>query len=496
MRQDLPVSYNTGEEFDLPARYALTMLGLIAGVRVRFVRDGAAVHYGPDPAGDALWLPSDPAAQRALLSRTRLHPGAARDAAAWNERFLSLFPVDAGDAPLQSDIVAAVFFFLSRHEEWTADEGDRFGRFRAVDSLMGARAETDRPVTAEYGAVFAAGLRARGYELSKEGRYRGRTAAAVMTHDIDYLSKFTPGLLFRETVKNFLFNRRHAPLRERLRRLSEYLQFYRRERDPYVFSVLRMLEIERERGITASWLFKAGGRDKRDVSYRLGGARARMILDLLAERGHDIGLHPSFLAYDDLSMLIGETEMLREALHRIPTRVSERVPARVPVSVRQHYLRFRYPVTWRNQVEAGFTVDSTLGFAEREGFRGGAVHPFLPFDLEQQCVLPLWEIPLTVMDGTLAHYRGLDPDQSAVRIAQLLETVAEAGGTAVLLFHNTVYDHHDFPGWGPVFERACDVMADGRFHTGSLPETAQSWAESAGYASIGEIVEVINTEPS
>ncbi len=495
MRRDLPVSYSTDGAFDLSARYALVMLGLIAGVRVRFVRECGVVHYGPAPTGDALWLPADPVAQRALLSRTRMHP-TAHDDSAWGRNFLSLFPVDSPDAPLQSDIVAAAFFFFSRHEEWTAEEGDQFGRFREADSLLGMRGETDRPVTAEYGAVLAAGLRARGYDVPQEDRYEGRAAAAVMTHDIDYLSKFTPGLLFRETVKNALFNRRRVPLSDRLRRLGEYLRFFRRERDPYVYSILRMLEIEQQCGITASWLFKAGGRDKRDVSYRLSGARARMILDLLSGRGHDIGLHPSFNAHDDLPMLRGEAEKLRAALKHTPVRGSEQMPEWTPVSVRQHYLRFRYPVTWRNQVEAGFSVDSTLGFAEREGFRGGAAHPFLPFDLEAHRVLPIWEIPLTVMDGTLAHYRGLDPDASAVRIAQLLDITAAAGGTAVLLFHNTAFDRHDFPGWGRVFKQACESISDGRFYTGSLADTAQSWAASAGYASLKEVVEVINSEPA
>lgn len=483
MQRDLPVSISTDDAFSLPARYALVMLGLIAGVRVRFVREGGTVHYGPAPAGEALWLPSDPSAQRALLSRERLYPDM-RDANAWDTRFLSMFPVNTEQSPLRSDIVAAVFFFLSRHEEWTAEEGDQFGRFRAVDSLLGMRGETDRPVTAEYGAVLAAGLRARGFELPREGRYEGHSAAVVMTHDIDYLSKFTPGLFFRETVRNFVFNRRHVPFSDRLRRLGEYLRFYRRERDPYVFSILRMLEIEREHGITASWLFKTGGKDRRDVSYRLGGARARMILDLLADHGHDIGLHPSFNAHDDQSMLRAETAKLHGAL------------GYQPESVRQHYLRFRYPVTWRNQVLAGFTVDSTLGFAEREGFRGGAAHPFLPFDLEERCVLPLWEVPLTVMDGTLTHYRGFDPDESYERISEMLNIVANIGGVAVLLFHNTVFDRHDFPGWGAVFESACECMAGGRFFTGSLPDTARAWVDSAGYFSIAEVMEVINSEPA
>jgi len=83
-----------------------------------------------------------------------------------------------------------------------------------------------------------------------------------------------------------------------------------------------------------------------------------------------------------------------------------------------------------------------------------------------------------------------------VRIAQLLDITAAAGGTAVLLFHNTAFDRHDFPGWGRVFKQACESISDGRFYTGSLADTAQSWAASAGYASLKEVVEVINSEPA
>jgi hypothetical protein len=165
-------------------------------------------------------------------------------------------------------------------------------------------------------------------------------------------------------------------------------------------------------------------------------------------------------------------------------------------SVRQHYLRFRYPATWRNQMAAGFEVDSTLGHAEREGFRCGTAHPFLPFDLEERRVLPLWEVPLTVMDGTLAHYRGLDPVQAIERIRELLDITAQVQGTAVLLFHNTAYDRHDFPGWGRVFEESCRMMAEGRFRTATLPSVVRSWLASAGYDSMTDVMKVINSEPA
>ena len=402
MQQGISVSLACDRAFLLPARYSLVMLGLAAGVRMRFVRQGADLHYGPVPVADAGWLPADSRIHARLLAREAL-PVDARECAYHGIRFLSLFPFHADTIPDQaasasneassprSDIVVATFFLLSRHEEWTATSFDPFGRFRAADSFMGRRDEIDRPVNQEYAAVLARLLRSRGIVLPDTGRYAGRSAAAVMTHDIDYLSKFTPGLVFREVVKNFLLNRRHVDFSARWKRLREYSGFFRRERDPYVYSILRMLEIEEEHGIQASWLFKAGGKDKRDVSYSLRGSRARMVLRRIRERGHDIGLHPSFHAHDDFAMLQREQARL------------ERAAGVRTESVRQHYLRFRYPVTWRNQAAAGFRVDSTLGHAEVEGFRGGTAQPFLPFDLEEQRALPLWEVPLTVMAVSYTH---------------------------------------------------------------------------------------------
>ena len=482
MAQEITVSVDTDDAFAVPARYSIVMLALIAGYRVRFIRGAADLHYGPTPADDAAWLPASPDAHQRLLRRQPARP-AVVEREAHGQRFLSLFPT-APATDCATDIVAAAFFFLSLHEQWTSAARDQFDRFPSSASLLGARGELQRPVLSEYAAVLRRLLEQRGLRADRASRFGGRNAAAVMTHDIDYLSKFTPGLLFRETVKNFLFNRRHVGLPERLQRLREYGAFAREEQDPYVQSIHRMLEVEQRHGIVATWLFKAGGRDKRDVSYSLEGSRATRLLAMLREAGHDIGLHPSFHAHADAAMLRRERQRLERATGE---------PLR---SVRQHYLRFLYPQTWRQQCGEAFEVDTTLGFAEAEGFRNGTCHPFLPWDLEEGRLIPIWEAPLTVMDGTLAHYQGLDPAASAERIALLLSRVSDAGGMAVLLFHNTAYDRHDFPGWGEVFEDTCSRIADGRFATMSLPDTVQSWLRSAGYGGSEEVIQVINTEPA
>ncbi|MCB2204999.1 polysaccharide deacetylase family protein [bacterium] len=486
MAQEITVSYDCRPAFAGPARYTLTMLGLIAGYRPRFVRGSAQLHYGSVPREGAAWLPAAMPAQEQLLHSqpVQLAPVDDRHGAL---PFLSLFPVqtasnDASPA-LTSDLVAAAFYFLSLHEQWSSDARDQFDRFPASASLLGGRGELLRPVLAEYAAVLSAVLSAAGTSMDATARFCGRDAAVVMTHDIDYLSKFTPGLLFREVVKNFLFNRRHVRAGERIRRLKEYVAFAREEKDPYVQSIYNMLEHEQHHGVRGSWLFKAGGRDKRDVSYRIDGARATRVLSRLREAGHDIGLHPSFHAHADAGMLHEEARRLSSA------------SGTHAQSIRQHYLRFLYPRTWRQQVEEGFEVDSTLGFAEHEGFRNGSCHPFLPWDLERGEVLPIWEVPLTMMDGTLAHYRGKSAGESVTHIEHVLDTVHAASGVAVLLFHNTAYDAHDFPGWDRVFERSVETMGDGRFFTGALPDVVACWLESAGYGALEELLQVINTEP-
>ena len=480
MLPDLRISIDCDPGFRRPAQYALATLALIAGRRARFVAREPDVHYGPARQGSPIWLPASPEAS-SLLRRTRVRPDA-RNVEISGTRILGLFPCSDADTAVPTDIVAAAFFFLSLHEEWTAEQRDQFGRFRAADSLLGTRGEVDRPVVAEYAQLLDCLLEGASHPRP-QGRFEGFPSAAVMTHDIDYLSKWTPGLLFRELIKNFLFNRRHVASTERFVRLREYFSFLRRGNDPYVASIARMLAVQKEKGIVGSWLFKAGGSDKRDVTYSLSSARARETLALLRVEGHDIGLHPSFNAHTDAGMLAHEAARLRRAAGGELR------------SVRQHYLRFDYPRTWRHQVEERFFVDSTLGFAEQEGFRNGACHPFIPWDLERSEPLPIWQLPLTVMDGTLAHYRGLDPETSKRRIEQLLDTVASHRGVAVLLYQKTSYDAQDFPGWGGVFEAAAERISDGRFFTGSLPQTVDAWLSSAGYVETGDFIQVINSEP-
>jgi peptidoglycan/xylan/chitin deacetylase (PgdA/CDA1 family) len=484
MLPEITVRVDLPSDFRRAARHALLHLALIAGFRPRFIGGGdAQIIYAAERPAAGVWLPADTALYARLLERQATGAELHR-ITAFGEQWHILFPI-AVDHTIPFDLPAAALFFLGLHEQWCSDSRDAFGRYTASQSLLGRHKLLDVPVASSWGRLLRIMLRQAGFNLPDGPGFQGKSHALCMTHDIDYLSKYTPGLLFREIVKNFLFNRRHVPGRERLRRLGEYIGFGVSGRDPYRESIRRMLEDERTAGMKASWLFKAGGNDKRDVTYNIRGAAAAQALRRIREDGHDIGIHPSFNAHTDAGMFRKETQRLMQVLGRPPR------------TVRQHYLRFDYPTTWRIQVENGCEVDSTLGFAEQEGFRNGFCHPFLPFDFERGEALPILEVPLTVMDGTLAGYRELDTAASLQRIRDMHSTVRAENGVLVLLFHNTVFDAHDFPGWGEVFHEVCtDIRAAADVLATDLSTLASLWCETAGYGNPGEIRQVINTEPA
>lgn len=209
-----------------------------------------------------------------------------------------------------------------------------------------------------------------------------------------------------------------------------------------------MAEAERVRGAGATYFFKTAARGPWDVPYDHDSPYLRaLIADL--ETTFEIGLHPSYFGHDHAGHLHEERDRLA-ALTTVR-----------PSTVRQHFLRFDPVVTPRLQRDAGFELDSTLGFSRREGFRRGTCFPFPLFDVPMNRPLGLWELPLVVMDTTLFTHRGLGPKEAAAIVDGLFTACRRVGGCCVVLWHNTSYDEVDYPGSAEVFELTLDAALAG-----------------------------------
>ena len=157
----------------------------------------------------------------------------------------------------------------------------------------------------------------------------------------------------------------------------------------------------------------------RDIQEEIG---------MIDDAGWEVGLHGGHQAYCDDNQLAIEKDRLEKVLGRSVT------------GYRNHYLRFRVPETWRHLAQAGFSYDTTFGYADCVGFRNGMCYPFRPFDLEKDEEIPIVEIPLTVMDNTLDGYMRLDPRKAWEITRQLIDTVEQHRGVFTLLWHNTYMD--------------------------------------------------------
>ena len=107
---------------------------------------------------------------------------------------------------------------------------------------------------------------------------------------------------------------------------------------------------------------------------------------------------------------------------------------------RMHFLRWQWPTTAHGWEQAGFNYDSTLGYADRPGFRCGTCHPYLMFDPVAQRPLQLIQRPLIVMECSVIaeRYLGLGYGPEALALIQKLRRRSSAmGGQFTLLWHNS-----------------------------------------------------------
>ena len=158
------------------------------------------------------------------------------------------------------------------------------------------------------------------------------------------------------------------------------------------------------------------------------------------QRGHTIGIHPSYRAHCELIQLQSEVNALRQTLDDLAIHQDE-------LGGRHHFLRWdagHSPGIWD---AAGLAYDSSISFAEEPGFRSGVCYSYPMFDLLGRHTLRVRERPLIIMDASMTsrQYMGLNPDSDQARqtVSRLKKQCVRFGGEFTILWHNHVLADRD-----------------------------------------------------
>jgi hypothetical protein len=384
------VSVDVPAAFENKARWSIETLLSACGPPV------AAVSY-PSPA-----LPASELAWRYFEAGDASQPAIGGDGL-----------LDFGDGV--GDVVASAFWHLSRWEERPGSARDKHGRFPAAAAL----ADPERPAVDALAERFRAAV---------EAGPRGGGFTVALTHDVDTPLRWHGLRAVRAAAgrtRRAALGRQARDLQVELRGIADVPLHRLRGTDPN-WSFERVREIEAHHGGRSTYFVMAGHTHPADGPAPAAYERVRAaIVAQVLSQGDEVGLHPSYEASE-------RPELLREQAERLAGLAGGPV-----AGVRFHYLRHQAHGSLAELDRQGFAYDSSQGFADRPGFRAGFSHPYRPYDLAADRPLRLVELPLVVMDATLAEprYLGLTPARGMARAQMMLERVAQSGGAAAILWH-------------------------------------------------------------
>ncbi len=169
--------------------------------------------------------------------------------------------------------------------------------------------------------------------------------------------------------------------------------------------------------------------------YKISNKKLQSAIKELDKNNWEIGVHGSYLAYNDENLLKKEKQNIEDIVqHEV-------------VGIREHYLNWNEN-TWQIQKNCGFKYDSTWGLTKGIGFKEDKILPFRPFDDY------FIEIPLVVMDTPFLE---IPEKQRWEELNRIIDILDEKDGILVINWHQRVFKEVEFPLYRSSYEQIIKI---------------------------------------
>lgn len=328
------------------------------------------------------------------------------------------------------DIFSAVFYLISRYEEWQKYVKDNHGRFEVRNSILYKLSILKLPVIDYWLKDFKKNLIAK----FPRTNIKLRDYNYISTIDVDNVYAFKAKPLYRNIgggIKDIL----GANFSMFVARIKTVLLGKKDPFDAYD----EQMRLSRANKVPLIYFFLYRNGTNFDRTINPDHPLFIQLLNKLKINNTPYGLHPSYFTTDDNNLLVREKQLLEKN-------------SGVPITIsRQHYLRFNIKTTPKQLADAGIKFDFTMGFASAAGFRAGTGMPFYYYDFENERELPVMAVPFALMDGAYYIYDKISLQEVKDEITSIAHNLKQVNGLFITVFHDRSFSEELYPGWQQMY---------------------------------------------
>lgn len=301
------------------------------------------------------------------------------------------------------DIFSAIFYLVTRYEEYLSDDLDIHGRYKSTNSILAHPAFSFAPIV----EVWLDYLKNALLRVFPTLQFNAHQTTCLFTFDVDHP--------FLYKGRNW---RKHLPNFTKWNAWKTLLIAYKDELD--IFDELSTLLQQHNVPSIFFFLLNDDGQNNSNVSP-LSNAYSALINRIATQ--HTIGIHPSYNVHFEQDLYQEKSLLERYTNQRI-------------YHARQHFLRLQFPMTYRTLIANAILQDYTLCYPDVPGFRAGFSRAFYFFDLEKNQSTSLLIQPSCWMDATFEYYQTKTTDEIKFEFSKVYNQVKKINGNFVPIFHN------------------------------------------------------------
>lgn len=337
------------------------------------------------------------------------------------------------------DLFAAIFYLITRYEEYLPYKKDMYGRYAHENSVAFKEEFLHLPLINIWLEDF------RKLLTSKDSKPKTQNSKFkfLPTYDIDIAWSFR-NKGFKRNIGGILKLLVSGKFRKMIHRIGV---IRKKRKDP--FDAYEWMDRLHSRlNLKPIYFFLvAKDRGRHDKNIDVTNPEFHQLVQSIASE-YPIGLHPSWASGDVPSLLTKEKQALQQLSgHEIN-------------SSRQHFIRFDLPATYRRLLALGITNDYSMGYGSINGFRASITIPFYWYDLKNEEQTNLRIHPFCFMDANAYYEQKLSPEAALEEITQYYSIVKSVKGTMITIWHNNFLGTDEaFSGWKEIYEQFVSLVS-------------------------------------